>query len=606
MAIKKSSSSGIPSGLNAGRPANPGFGQLYANGETARLELFTQASGWQNIVQETPGVSSITGNYLESTNSGTITIYGTNFVSGAYATAIGSNGVQIDAATTTFNSLVQVIATFTGLSSANEPYDIKVTNPSNLFGLLPDALYVNNNPTWTTPAGSLGTFAEQVNATIDALSVSDDSVITYSLASGSTLPSGVSLNSSTGVISGTLPDVSSNTTYTFTINATDGLNPSISRTFSFVSNASPVWSTSAGLLGTFNENTAISLTVAATDVSETVTYSLANGSSLPSGITLNSTTGVISGTLPDVTTNTTYTFTINANDGINSTAREFSITSLYTIPMEYLVVGGGGGSGSQRRGGGGAGGMLTGVTAFAPSAALLVTIGNGGSATNNQEVRPNGANSVLGPFIAYGGGGGAGDNGGNPSANGANGGSGGGGLGDAAPYGLGGSGVTGQGNNGGSGQGSQNPHYGAGGGGGAGAVGGNGTSSGPGGNGGAGLQSSITGTATYYAGGGGGGYYNNTSGSRSSGGSGGGGRGGSAGNAGESGAANTGGGGGGGYNGAGGTTNGGDGGSGVVVIAYANTFPALNNIPVGLAYDQPTRSGYRVYRFTGGTGTITF
>ena len=606
MAIKKSSSSGIPSGLSAGRPANPGFGQLYANGETARLELFTQASGWQNIVQETPGVSSITGNYLESTNSGTITIYGTNFVSGAYATAIGSNGVQIDAATTTFNSLVQVIATFTGLSSANEPYDIKVTNPSNLFGLLPDALYVNNNPTWTTPAGSLGTFAEQVNATIDALSVSDDSVITYSLASGSTLPSGVSLNSSTGVISGTLPDVSSNTTYTFTINATDGLNPSISRTFSFVSNASPVWSTSAGLLGTFNENTAISLTVAATDVSETVTYSLANGSSLPSGITLNSTTGVISGTLPDVTTNTTYTFTINANDGINSTAREFSITSLYTIPMEYLVVGGGGGSGSQRRGGGGAGGMLTGVTAFAPSAALLVTIGNGGSATNNQEVRPNGANSVLGPFIAYGGGGGAGDNGGNPSANGANGGSGGGGLGDAAPYGLGGSGVTGQGNNGGSGQGSQNPHYGAGGGGGAGAVGGNGTSSGPGGNGGAGLQSSITGTATYYAGGGGGGYYNNTSGSRSSGGSGGGGRGGSAGNAGESGAANTGGGGGGGYNGAGGTTNGGDGGSGVVVIAYANTFPALNNIPVGLAYDQPTRSGYRVYRFTGGTGTITF
>jgi hypothetical protein len=25
-----------------------------------------------------------------------------------------------------------------------------------------------------------------------------------------------------------------------------------------------------------------------------------------------------------------------------------------------------------------------------------------------------------------------------------------------------------------------------------------------------------------------------------------------------------------------------------------------------LTYDQPTRSGYRVYRFTAGTGTITF
>jgi hypothetical protein len=26
---------------------------------------------------------------------------------------------------------------------------------------------------------------------------------------------------------------------------------------------------------------------------------------------------------------------------------------------------------------------------------------------------------------------------------------------------------------------------------------------------------------------------------------------------------------------------------------------------VGLTYDTPTRTGYRVYRFTAGTGTIT-
>jgi hypothetical protein len=29
-------------------------------------------------------------------------------------------------------------------------------------------------------------------------------------------------------------------------------------------------------------------------------------------------------------------------------------------------------------------------------------------------------------------------------------------------------------------------------------------------------------------------------------------------------------------------------------------------IGAGLTYNQPTRSGYRVYRFTAGTGTITF
>ena len=231
MAIKKSSGSGIPFGNTAGRPATPGIGQLYSNGESARLELYTQASGWQNIVQETPGVSSITGTYLESANSGTIIISGTNFVSGCYATAIGTNGVQIDASSTTFNSLVQVTATFTGLSNAQEPYDIKVTNPSNLFGMLPDALYVNASPVWQTASGSLGTFNEQVSISISATATDSDSTITYALASGSTLPSGVTLNSSTGLISGTLPNITTDTTYTFTINASDGSNSVVPRTF---------------------------------------------------------------------------------------------------------------------------------------------------------------------------------------------------------------------------------------------------------------------------------------------------------------------------------------------------------------------------------------
>ena len=57
MTIKKSSSSWIPSGNTAGRPANPGTGQLYSNGEAQRLELYTAAGSWENIVQEVPGVS---------------------------------------------------------------------------------------------------------------------------------------------------------------------------------------------------------------------------------------------------------------------------------------------------------------------------------------------------------------------------------------------------------------------------------------------------------------------------------------------------------------------------------------------------------------------
>jgi len=232
MAIRKSSNTGIPFGNTAGRPAAQ-TGQPYFNGETARLELYTGA-GWQNIVQETPGITSISGAYLESAGTGTITISGTNFLSGALASAVGTNGVEVNASSTTFNSIVQLTAVFAGLSSAHEPYDIKVTNPSNLFGIIPDALHINNNPTWNTAAGSLGTFDELVAISISA-TATDDSIITYSLASGSSLPSGVTLNSSTGLISGNLPDISSDTTYTFTINASDGSNPAVPRTFSITS-----------------------------------------------------------------------------------------------------------------------------------------------------------------------------------------------------------------------------------------------------------------------------------------------------------------------------------------------------------------------------------
>jgi hypothetical protein len=64
---------------------------------------------------------------------------------------------------------------------------------------------------------------------------------------------------------------------------------------------------------------------------------------------------------------------------------------------------------------------------------------------------------------------------------------------------------------------------------------------------------------------------------------------------------------------------GGTGGSGVVVIAYPNTYFDIVSFSAGLvvngvtttgsnvpASDTASRSGYKVYKFTSGTGTITF
>ena len=396
----------------------------------------------------------------------------------------------------------------------------------------------------------------------------------------------------------------------------------------------PTWSTSAGSLGSVSTAGSVNFTVAATSDS-TVSYSVTSGS-LPSGVSLNSSTGVISGTAPAVGSSTTYNFTIRATDSENQdTDRNFSISVTAAISVEYLVVaggGGGGGSGSENgyvgAGGGGAGGLLSGSVTISPGVAYTVTVGAGGpggSAGSHNTSYGTGFNSSISgsgltTVTSYGGGTG-GWGGTTSSSPGGNGGSG-GGIGAADMYNkiyaIGGKGVypgssynpgprqgydgggynTGSGNDGGGASG-----------GGAGAAGTPG-SSGYGTTGGIGVEW-PTGSGTYYAGGGGGGSWRSSGGG---GGQGGGGAGGSDGNMwvgapGNPGTANTGGGGGGAlFNGNASMASrvsrpGGAGGSGVVIVRYADSNPAAS-----ATTGSPTvtvAGGYRVYKFTS-SGSITF
>jgi hypothetical protein len=235
-----------------------------------------------------------------------------------------------------------------------------------------------------------------------------------------------------------------------------------------------------------------------------------------------------------------------------------NITGNYAI--DYFVVSGGGGGGPNHGGGGGAGGFLANSTTISVGTAYTITVGAGGSTSGTS-----GSNSTAFGLTPIGGGaGGSGDFG-----DGSNGGSGGGGSGpnnDPAEGNPGGSGTAGQGFAGGYAKvnGDGGNLCDAAGGGGAGAVGASTNPFQPGGAGGIGVQSSITGTATYYAGGGGGGSWGAGGGS---GGQGGGGAGSASINGGQSGSANSGGGGGGSGNL---SSFGGSGGAGVVIIRYAS------------------------------------
>ena len=169
-----------------------------------------------------------------------------------------------------------------------------------------------------------------------------------------------------------------------------------------------------------------------------------------------------------------------------------SITGSYTA--SYLIVAGGGGA--NPAGGGGAGGLLANSTTVTTGTSYTIVVGSGGAGAGSGNASK-GANSSAFSLTAIGGGYAGG-------ATGGNGGSGGGGSTNSLPAGSfasGGSGTAGQGNIGGS----SGYNYAAdlgGGGGGAGAAGTDGVNDTTGGSGGDGVQSSITGTALYYAGGG--------------------------------------------------------------------------------------------------------
>jgi hypothetical protein len=43
-----------------------------------------------------------------------------------------------------------------------------------------------------------------------------------------------------------------------------------------------------------------------------------------------------------------------------------------------------------------------------------------------------------------------------------------------------------------------------------------------------------------------------------------------------------------------------------VIIRYADTYPDITTIGGGLTYTKTTTGGYKIYKFTAGTGTVTF
>ncbi|MBK7927733.1 MAG: putative Ig domain-containing protein [Bryobacterales bacterium] len=127
------------------------------------------------------------------------------------------------------------------------------------------------------------------------------------------LPPGIALNAATGLLSGTPTTTGS---FAFLVQVRDSANQTASKGFTLVVNAGLSITTTAqpptGTLGT-----AYTFALAAAGGTQPYTWSVATGS-LPSGLSLNTTTGAITGT-PTAAGSTT--FTIEVKDAAGQTAR---------------------------------------------------------------------------------------------------------------------------------------------------------------------------------------------------------------------------------------------------------------------------------------------
>jgi len=233
--------------------------------------------------------------------SGGLTPYGWSTVSGALPT-----GLALNTSTGNISGTPTVYGTF---DFTLEVSDSQMTPDTDTQALSitvdPAALVI------TTTSLLGGEVNSSYGDTVEA--TGGVTPYTWSIDSGS-LPAGLSLNSTTGVISGT---PTSSGTSNFTVKVTDSDSPTAStdtQALSIAVDPEPLHITTTSL-DTAETGVAYSETVSAAGGSTPYTWSIYSGS-LPAGLSLTSSTGEISGT---PTTAETANFTIEVSDDNSDT-----------------------------------------------------------------------------------------------------------------------------------------------------------------------------------------------------------------------------------------------------------------------------------------------
>ena len=360
----------LATGTTGERSGSPTAGEVRYNTTTGRFEGYG-AAGWHILSPVNLAITSVSivsgvryydtatsSAYIApSTTTAVFDINGFNFSSGSTVTV---DGTSVSATYTNPETIRISIAS--GVLTAGTKSTIVVTDPSGISASINYTIVVQGGPVFST-AANLGTVTEG-NISLTVAATSSLGAITYSASSSTSyggsgfgLPTGFSINSSTGVISATNYAVNGTRTVNITIRATDATSAITDKDFSFIltDNSAPtISSPAAGSLATltygnpFQSGSGMSAltfstiaTIAASDPeSNGISYVVSSGS-LPDGITLNSSSGVISGTY--IIGNRTpasqvYNFGVRAVDTLNNASAENAYSITINTPFLFRQI----------------------------------------------------------------------------------------------------------------------------------------------------------------------------------------------------------------------------------------------------------------------------
>lgn len=298
--------------------------RLYNNGATTIGSFNISFTGeqWRSFNAGTLVFEYQTGTTVTSLTAGTWTA----LTALDFASLATSTGAATDGNNSSFRTAKS--ATLTVSVAPNTEIFFRWTKSGTSSpGLAIDDLSITAVNSSSPPIITASTFSGTVGTAFsNTLSASPAATLGYT-QTGGTLPPGLSLNTSTGAITGT--PTGPGGTYTITVTGTNAIGTGTAATITFNILGPPVVTAASSLAGT--AGSAFSYSVIATN--SPTGYAVTAGT-LPSGLTLNTSTGVISGT-PTAASTASVTVTATNAAGSGSATISFNIAA----PSPPVVTG---------------------------------------------------------------------------------------------------------------------------------------------------------------------------------------------------------------------------------------------------------------------------